>query len=209
MIMKKKSHQSAFVNNYGTIIALSVLLFITTFLAWNKTVIDLERTITELFYSVPKRFDIITINITHFGSLAALYSAVAVLLIMGFKRLGFLLLGNGLVAYFVASVSKELIARPRPPILWESIIAREWGMISYGYPSGHSALIAAMVLTLWPYVKKPYRPWLVVLVVLVASSRIILGVHQPLDVVGGVLIGVLVGMVSRLIVSKNRLIIVR
>jgi len=103
-------------------------------------------------------------------------------------------LGRRVTLFFVInawanSALKELLARPRPyevsgevkPSLVED---------SYGIPSGH----AQNAVTLWGAValhfKKNWLTWLVVAyAVLTAISRLVMGVHFPQDVIGGLLFG--------------------
>ena len=46
-----------------------------------------------------------------------------------------------------------------------------------------------MLFRSYPLIKKPFRPLLLIPLVAVALSRIFLGVHTPLDVVGGAAVG--------------------
>lgn len=58
--------------------------------------------------------------------------------------------------------------------------------VTYSFPSGHAASAVAGAITLswvWPHGRLVLWP----LATLVALSRIYVGVHYPLDVLGGVL----------------------
>lgn len=186
-------------------IGLFLSLAFVTWLALQDWVLDSEKAIIDVLYAIPEKYDIVILNITHFGSLAALYSAVFVTLIIGYKKLAVQLLTSGMLAYLSAGLLKQIILRPRPSKIWLELTAREWGPMSYGYPSGHAALVTAMAFTLWPYVKGQYRWLLVALAVLVALSRIILGVHLPLDIVGGALVGILSGYAGQFLVTKLKM----
>ena len=68
------------------------------------------------------------------------------------------------------------------------------------FPSGHAAtsFAAATVLTL--YLPR-WAPLWILLAVAIGFSRVYVGVHYPLDVVGGAVLGVLVATSLRLLVA--------
>lgn len=184
---------------------LILLLALAIIVAKSLITLQVEHAINSLFYSIPKSLDIITVNITHLGSLAMLYSAALVTYILNYKKLSLKLLVSGLGAYVFAGFLKELVMRPRPFDVWQEIIAREYGKLGYGFPSGHTALIVAVSVVLWSYAKKEQRIVLVATAVLVALSRMVLGVHMPLDLVGGLLIGLITGFGANLLIDKTLL----
>lgn len=95
--------------------------------------------------------------------------------------------------YGVAFIAKHLVGRARPAELLQDIHVRahETGM---GYPSGHTMMMTVLMLAILPYLPWRWR-WIVPIpIVLMMLSRIYLGVHMPLDIIGGLAVGV--GVIS-------------
>jgi glycosyltransferase 2 family protein len=127
--------------------------------------------------------------ITFFGSTLMAMLSVVSLYLAGFYRLALRLAFASLGAYAVAFLAKHFIGRARPVELFDGVHARvaEAGM---GYPSGHATFITVLVLTLLPYTPRSLRWFIAVSAIgLVCLSRLYLGVHLPLDLLGGIAIG--------------------
>lgn len=104
--------------------------------------------------------------------------------------------------FVLTQLLKVLVARPRPYLAMADVVQREKLISGYGFPSTHTAMVTVMALLLAIWLPHKWR-WLVVLwIVLVGISRVYLGVHAPLDVVGGFAAGVLVVSTSLLLHGK-------
>ncbi len=95
---------------------------------------------------------------------------------------------------FVDHVVKPAIARARPFNAMDAVRVVGYRPVTYSFPSGHaaSACAGAFVVTLM-LPRARYSLWC--LAGLIACSRVYIGVHYPLDVVGGALVGLGVGVV--------------
>src|SRR5688500_12090390 len=99
-----------------------------------------------------------------------------------------------MLAYLlVDGVIKPLIARPRPVAIHATDPKRELPPLprTFSFPSGHATSTfgaAVAVSRMWPQTRVVW--W--TLAVLIGYSRIYLGHHYPLDVLGGALLGVAV-----------------
>jgi membrane-associated phospholipid phosphatase len=122
-------------------------------------------------------------------------AAVAVVLAFVFRmyRLSWRLAVAFIGGYGFAFIAKHVIGRGRPFEMFHDVHQRasESGM---GYPSGHTMMITILMLAILPYVPGKWRWLLPIPVVLMALSRVYLGVHYPLDVVGGFAVGL--GVIS-------------
>jgi len=99
--------------------------------------------------------------------------------------------GTVLVAWGAANLAKLAVERARPVV--QDAVTQAPG---YSFPSGHAtnatAVAAAAVILLWPLLGRRGRSLAVaaavVLVLVTGADRVLLGVHYPSDVVGGVLL---------------------
>ena len=143
-------------------------------------------------------------GLSYAGRLGLLWIVLALVLCGVYRRLGVLWLT--LIAVALADWSatglKALIDRDRPPVDY----ARPKALVPVprdaSFPSGHAAtsFAAATMLT---FAFPRLAPGLFVLAAAVAFSRVYVGVHYPLDVVGGAALGVLVATALRLLVRAR------
>lgn len=99
----------------------------------------------------------------------------------------------------VETALKNVVARPRPTIVPHLTTAS-----GFSFPSGHTAgttaLCVSLLIVLFPVLHRRGRIVGVVsaitLAVAVAVSRVLLGVHNPSDVIGGLLTGSLVALTA-------------
>jgi undecaprenyl-diphosphatase len=72
-----------------------------------------------------------------------------------------------------------------------------------GFPSGHSAVAFTLASVVAPELPVPLRPAVFGWAAVVGWSRLYVGAHLPLDVLGGAAIGVSIGTAARLVVPPD------
>jgi membrane-associated phospholipid phosphatase len=96
-----------------------------------------------------------------------------------------------LVALGIANRMKLVVERDRPA----GVRIREV-QDSFGYPSSHAAVAVAAAVVLTALVPRRWRWVPGALALVVALARMHVGVHFPLDLVGGALVGGAVGLLT-------------
>ena len=146
-------------------------------------------------------FDFLMPAITDFGSFIAMGIICVVLYIFGGENTRKVAL-LGLAALLLANVAvyllKIIIAEPRPFNVLPHVDLLVSESEIYSFPSGHSASSFAVMMVIGLkyrlHIKgKAYRLLypLLAFAALIAFSRVYIGVHYPLDVVFGAIIGIL------------------
>jgi len=122
--------------------------------------------------------------------------AMITLLIKGDSRVRWLVLFSAVVLTLTdqasSSLLKPLIARARPCQVMDTINLLVNCGSGYAMPSSHAANAFGQAI-LFSIVFRKAAPYLIVFAALVATSRIIVGVHYPGDVLVGSMLGIAIG----------------
>jgi undecaprenyl-diphosphatase len=132
---------------------------------------------------------------------------IGVVLALVWRRPWFLLLlvAADLAADGLSLVLRQWIGRARPPLIYPEPRPLVPTPHTGSFPSGHSATaFACATVIAWASPRLAVPAF--VLAALVAWSRVYVGVHWPLDVLGGSALGVLVSIaLLKLVAARPRL----
>jgi undecaprenyl-diphosphatase len=102
-------------------------------------------------------------------------------------------------AWLFANLAKAVAERARPYEIVADAILRQQPAHGTSFPSSHTAIALAVAIALVPFLPRPIGVMAVAYAVLVGWSRMYLGVHYPLDVLGGAGIGIASGSAALLL----------
>jgi membrane-associated phospholipid phosphatase len=136
---------------------------------------------------------------TFFGEDTVFILAIAFLLWCGSKKKGFAIYSTLLTSLTVMSTLKALVRSPRPfEVLPDIQGKRIETATGYSFPSGHTTGAASFYSSV-SFIF--HKRWLSIvcgfLILMVAISRMYLGVHWPLDVVAGIILGVGITIITQ------------
>jgi undecaprenyl-diphosphatase len=166
---------------------------------WGRIELNDHRLMRRVHrWKAPRWVRIATISVTRMGDGWLWYALGLILLVYGghnrFIAVGAAASAAGIGIYLFRTI-KTKSRRKRPceiePHCWAHILPPD----KYSFPSGHT--ITAFAIALPVGICYPeLQVWLFVAALLIASSRIILGMHFLSDVIAGALIGSALGITT-------------
>lgn len=130
------------------------------------------------------------------GSLAGVYAVGAALSRTGRTADAVATTLAGTAMWGGVKLIKGRIGRGRPTELLDEVSVRGPAQTGIGYPSGHAAVAATLAL-IAPIPDPAIRAAALLVAGGVGGARIYVGAHLPLDVAGGLALGVLGGLAAR------------
>ncbi len=138
------------------------------------------------------------------------YFLVLAFLILAWREAGwrrrFYLFAEGVLAVIlsrglVTEIIRFFYQHPRPfevfnftPLIPES---------GPSFPSGHMTFFFALAMVVW-YANREWGIWFFILSAIIGAARIYVGVHWPLDILGGIAIGLACGAAVHWILKSSR-----
>lgn len=126
-----------------------------------------------------------------FGALAAVPVTAGAVWLRGDRARAMRLLVGGTATWVLAKGVKRVVRRGRPATVEPNVRVRGQAQTGDGFVSGHAAVAVALATGAARSLPR-LDPLLAVLAVTVGLSRMYVGAHLPLDVLGGAALGLIV-----------------
>ena len=172
-----------------------VLLALCGLAARNGAVSGAERRVFRWINDLPQWLYRPMWVFQQFGNLlVALAVFVLIALLLRKPKLAIAGIGAGVMKLVLERVVKTVVERERPGTSIGDVMLRgDVPAVGLSFVSGHAAITAALAALLTPALHRNWKvvPWAIVL--LNGSARIYVGAHNPLDIVGGIGLGLFIG----------------
>lgn len=113
----------------------------------------------------------------------------------------FFIFFSGVFAWVLATVLKSFIFSPRPFMLFEEVrpLFLHGGLESF--PSGHAVFFSALAMSL-SFVHKRVGISYFIVALIVGLARVVSGIHFPLDILAGYILGIIIAIIFNFILKK-------
>jgi len=144
-------------------------------------------------------------NITRLGDKGYFWIAVTIILLLfrETRKMGLCCAISMLLGLLLTNIwLKNWVARIRPYEVIEGLKILVPAEHSFSFPSGHTTNSFAAGWVIYKMAPKKYGAWALALAIIIAFSRLFVGVHYPTDVLGGFIIGCGTATAAMLAVRK-------
>jgi undecaprenyl-diphosphatase len=107
---------------------------------------------------------------------------------------------SGIFAWILAHFLKILIHSPRPFAVFpyiHSLISET----DFSFPSGHATFYMGLAFAIFLSHKKAGY-WFIFFALIIGIARIVAGIHFPIDILGGFILGIIIAYLVRIVYDK-------
>ncbi len=106
------------------------------------------------------------------------------------------------LAWLISKLIKHFYISPRPFVLLEDVKTLFTHGLDDSFPSGHTTFSSALAVATYFYANHKIGAWFFIGAILIGLSRVIVGIHWPFDILGGLILGTLIAIILFIINSK-------
>lgn len=187
----------------GLIVGGSVLFAGTAALARTHEVAPAEAQVFRTLNGLPAALQAPTWAVMQAGSLAATPVVAGLTWWSGRRRTAVGAAVVGLVAWGLPKLAKKGVRRGRPAAHLDEVQVRGQEQRGLGFPSGHAAVSTALGVTIGPSLPLPARLGVMAVAIETAGARMYVGAHLPLDIAGGIGLGLALGGLANLVLGDR------
>ncbi len=132
-------------------------------------------------------------TITHLGDAGWFWIVLGIVLLIPKKtrKAGIAALAALVIGALITNVAlKNIVARIRPYEVVDGLKLLIEPQSDFSFPSGHTCASIGAAVAMYSFLEKKWGVLLLALAVLISLSRLYVGVHYPIDVIGGAIAGI-------------------
>jgi len=178
-------------------LAAAGLLLVTGLHVDGNHVSGAERAVFRVLNDLPSAIYVPAWVVMQFGNLLAV-PALAAVAAVGLRRyrLAAAALVVGAAKWYGSRIIKTEFLRERPASILGDVITRDAPLSGQAFVSGHAVIAVGLAVVFHPYLGRRQRIVVWAIAALVCVTRVYVGAHLPLDVVGGACAGWIVGTLA-------------
>lgn len=162
-----------------------------------------EAGVFRAFNQLPAGVHIPVWAVMQSGSLIAVFVVGAELARRGRRHTAATALITGTAVWSGVKAIKPLIGRGRPAVHLKGVSVRGQAQTGLGYPSGHAAVAMTLALIATRGASPSQRALSIAIAWVTGGARMYVGAHLPLDVAGGLAIGLFCGRAGNAVLDRR------
>lgn len=114
-----------------------------------------------------------------------------------------LVFSSGIFAFIISESVKYIYQAPRPFLYFKNVVPLFYHGGMDSFPSGHATFFSALAVSLYfchPRIGKLFM----IVAVMIGLARVTAGIHFPIDIIGGFILGPIIVLIFNLIFKPKK-----